>query len=368
MASNDWKKKNYNSSVKVSSSTIADLKAGKTFEGNVAKFKSGATSEQREAMNRFYGKSRVDTALGASVASVNKTYSASPGASYKGTASNNYTAPKGQQPTTSSSNKGVGNGTVGKFVKNELLGVDDFKSVAKNIKSGNWGKAAKSLGTGAFEAGSTVAAIGASAFTGGAVGAGYVAAKSAQVAGRQVVKQAVKSGGKHAAQATVKTVASKATVAAGKGSVKAAKTVLTGSAGSGAKVVAKVAVKAPGALLRGTVKAGKAANQARKTPPSMVGKIGPANAKAASATAKSKEATSAYKAIRTASAGKPVKGMNTAYDTMKAAGTSGAKARSAATALRKEAVKKAAKGKAVRRGVRRGLIYPTIIVKSNEKK
>lgn len=89
----DWKAANYSPAIKVSESTIQGLRAGKTFEGNVAKFKTGATAEQREAMNRFYGKSRVDTALGSPVAAVNKTYT-SPGSAFKGVSSTNYTSPK----------------------------------------------------------------------------------------------------------------------------------------------------------------------------------------------------------------------------------------------------------------------------------
>lgn len=55
---------------------------------------------------------------------------------------------------------------VGKFIKNELLGVDDFKRVGKYIKSGEYGKAAKSAGAGVFELGSsalTVTGVGAAA-------------------------------------------------------------------------------------------------------------------------------------------------------------------------------------------------------------
>jgi hypothetical protein len=96
----DWKAANYSSAIKVSESTIQGLRAGKTFEGNVAKFKTGATAEQREAMNRFYGKSRVDTALGSPVAAVNKTYT-SPGPAFKGVSSTNYTSPKSVTPPKS---------------------------------------------------------------------------------------------------------------------------------------------------------------------------------------------------------------------------------------------------------------------------
>jgi len=55
--------------------------------------------------------------------------------------------------------KGKGGGGVSKFIKNELLGVDDFKRVGKYIKSGEYGKAAKSAGAGVFELGSSAATV-----------------------------------------------------------------------------------------------------------------------------------------------------------------------------------------------------------------
>ncbi len=44
----------------------------------------------------------------------------------------------------------------GSFVANEFLGVDDFRRAYGAARSGDWGKAAKSLGTGLFELGTTV--------------------------------------------------------------------------------------------------------------------------------------------------------------------------------------------------------------------
>jgi len=77
---------------------------------------------------------------------------------------------------------------VGKFIKNELLGVDDFKRVGKYVKSGDYGKAAKSLGAGVFELGSsaaTLSGVGAAAKGAQAVKtirAGAAAAKGAKAA------------------------------------------------------------------------------------------------------------------------------------------------------------------------------------------
>jgi hypothetical protein len=74
--------------------------------------------------------------------------------------------------------------SAGHFVTDELLGVDDFKSAYNHAKKGEWGAAAKSVGTGAFELGTTVAAP----FTGGA----SLAAKGAVVAGKVAAKEGVK--------------------------------------------------------------------------------------------------------------------------------------------------------------------------------
>ena len=77
---------------------------------------------------------------------------------------------------------------VGKFIKNELLGVDDFKRVGKYVKSGDYGKAAKSLGAGVFELGSSAATLtGVGAAARGAqavktIRAGAAAAKAAEAA------------------------------------------------------------------------------------------------------------------------------------------------------------------------------------------
>ena len=96
--------------------------------------------------------------------------------------------------------------SAGHFVTDELLGVDDFKSAYSHAKKGEWGAAAKSVGTGAFELGTTVAAPftgGASLAAKGAVVAGKVAAKEgAKVA----VQQGAKELGKVAVEQGAKTV------------------------------------------------------------------------------------------------------------------------------------------------------------------
>lgn len=59
MSSQEWKKKNYNTKIRVSESTVAQLRKG-TKASNIAKAnKPGASAEYREAVRRFYGKSTV---------------------------------------------------------------------------------------------------------------------------------------------------------------------------------------------------------------------------------------------------------------------------------------------------------------------
>ena len=91
--------------------------------------------------------------------------------------------------SSTSSKKGrSGGGKVYDFARNELLGVDDFGRVGKNLRKGNYGKAAKSAGAGVLELGTTALSL-------FGIGAGIkgatVAAKAAKVAkGAKAVKGA----------------------------------------------------------------------------------------------------------------------------------------------------------------------------------
>ena len=96
---------------------------------------------------------------------------------------------------------------VGKFIKNELLGVDDFKRVGKYIKSGEYGKAAKSAGAGVFELGSSALTV---TGVGGAAKAASAAAKGASVASK--ASKAAKTA-KTAAAASRSSKATKAAAA-----------------------------------------------------------------------------------------------------------------------------------------------------------
>lgn len=346
MVAKDWKKKNYNTSVKVSEATIQGLRDGKTFEGNVAKFKSGATAEQREAMNRFYGKNRVGAALGDGVAKDFKSYPSNsynvpnkttnnPGPGYKGAGSTNYKAPKAKGPTMGSVGKNVGT-----FVQNELLGVDDFKRTVKYAKEGNIKGTVKSGAAGAAELGLTAATLVGSAFTGGAVGGAVWGAKAATVA----AKQAAKQGAKTAAKSTAKGATGTAK--------KVVKTAVTGSPVKGTVKGVKAAAKAP-----------KAGYKAVKGAGNVFVAVTPAAKTAAAATKTSKAATTAYKAKKAEAGGKAAKGMGASYDAMKVSGKAASQARSTLK-------KKVAKGKLVRKGARRGQMvhYATATMSRDGKK
>lgn len=350
MVAKDWKKKNYNTSVKVSEATIQGLRDGKTFEGNVAKFKSGATAEQREAMNRFYGKNRVGAALGEGVSTVNKTYPANsynvpnkttnnPGPGYKGAGVSGYKAPKAKGPTMGSVGKNVGT-----FVQNELLGVDDFKRTVKYAKEGNIKGTVKSGAAGAAELGLTAATLVGSAFTGGAVGGAVWGAKAATVAAKQAAKQGAKQGAKTAAKSTAKGATGTAK--------KVVKTAATGSPVKGTVKGVKAAAKAP-----------KAGYKAVKGAGNVFVAVTPAAKTAAAATKTSKAATAAYKAKKAEAGGKAAKGMGASYDAMKVSGKAASQARSTLK-------KKVAKGKLVRKGARRGQMvhYGAATMTRDEKK
>ena len=97
--------------------------------------------------------------------------------------------PSSSSSSSTSSKKGrSGGGKVYDFARNELLGVDDFGRVGKNLRKGNYGKAAKSAAAGAFELGTTALSV-------FGIGAGIkgatTAAKAAKVAkGAKAVKGA----------------------------------------------------------------------------------------------------------------------------------------------------------------------------------
>ena len=57
-----WKKDNFSSSVKVTAADLAKLRAEKTPEKAIAKYKNDP--KMREALNRFYGKARVGSVTG----------------------------------------------------------------------------------------------------------------------------------------------------------------------------------------------------------------------------------------------------------------------------------------------------------------
>lgn len=108
-----------------------------------------------------------------------------------------------------------GENRVGKFIKNELLGVDDFKRVGKYLKSGDYGKAAKSLGAGAFELGTsalTLTGVGAAAKGASAAAKGASVAAKATKAAKAAKTAAAASRASKATKALALTKATKARV------------------------------------------------------------------------------------------------------------------------------------------------------------
>jgi hypothetical protein len=140
-------------------------------------------------------------------------------------------------------NGALGGGAVGDFVKNELLGLDDFGNVIKHAKDGNVGAAVKSGLAGVGEIGLTAASIVAGLFSGGAGAVGVQAAKMAAVQGvkqgaKQVAKKTVEKGAGKVAMAAAVPAAAKVASAVGK----------VGKAGKVSKIIKGVA-KAGGAYL-----------------------------------------------------------------------------------------------------------------------
>ena len=372
MPSKDFKKKNFDTSVRVSEQSIQKLRSGKTFENNIANAKkSGVSAQDREALNRFYGKSRVSSALGTGASTtsnnamtgikasnVGPAYNASMqnytkpgsikgvGSSFKGVSTSGYKAPRTATPNRSGMNKAASG--AGNFVKNELLGVDDFSKLRGQMKNRQFKNMAKSIGEGSFELGTTVGAVLAAIPTGGASLAGKAALVAAKQGAKTGTKKIAKDAIKASAKESAKTVVSKTGKVYAEASVKKA---TVGTVKGGYKV-AKGTVKAPvkgykGA--KGAYKSAKSTLEAERYAKSSAG-LGEARAMAAAAAAKKVTATAtgagkaAKKATATASkmtaAGKgtrPVKGTAAA---VKSAASSAA-ARDAANAAARKANKSA---------------------------
>jgi len=87
---------------------------------------------------------------------------------------------------------------VGRFVANEMLGVDDAKRAVNKARKGDFKGALKSAATAAFEAGTTATGIGIGAKVGGKIGltAGKAAARStSKKVGKEVLKSSNKARG-----------------------------------------------------------------------------------------------------------------------------------------------------------------------------
>ena len=93
------------------------------------------------------------------------------------------------------------------YIRDEMLGFDDFGRVASKSRSGNFLGAAKSAATGVGELGLTAASVAAGFFSGGT---GAVAIQGAKMGAKEAVKAGVKEATKTAVKTTAATAASKA--------------------------------------------------------------------------------------------------------------------------------------------------------------
>jgi hypothetical protein len=118
------------------------------------------------------------------------------------------------KPDPKAKKKKLSAGTVGKqiasgtknYIRDEMLGFDDFGRVADKAKSGDVLGAAKSGLTGVGELGLTAASVVAGFFTGGT---GAVGIQAAKMGAKQAVKTGVKEATKKTATTTAATAASK---------------------------------------------------------------------------------------------------------------------------------------------------------------
>lgn len=120
-----WRKANFNSSTKVTTAQLNKLRAEKTPAQAIAKYKNDPA--MREALNRFYGKSRVGTAAGSGTGTGKSTGSENSG---PGSSSSTRGGPgaKPRQPrssTTTPKNKSVGDSFYGSKLK-KLTTPSDF--------------------------------------------------------------------------------------------------------------------------------------------------------------------------------------------------------------------------------------------------
>ena len=111
-------------------------------------------------------KKRVSTSGSSSVSSPPSTSGSKPvdkgrsaTSNMKGVSGYKAGSTKSSSISTDSKKGRSGKGKVYDFARNELLGVDDFGRAGKNLRKGNYGKAAKSAGAGVLELGSTALSI-----------------------------------------------------------------------------------------------------------------------------------------------------------------------------------------------------------------
>jgi len=295
-------------------------------------------------------------------------------------------APKVRTGSASVGSKGssIGN-KIGNFVKNELLGVDDFNRMNSAIGQHHWRDALKSGATGGLELGSTVASVGGAAFSGG-TSLSIIGGKVAQMGAKQVVKAGVKAAAKQGVKDVAKTVTKRT---AGSVTKSVIKTAATGSLKTGAKNVGRVAVKPVTVTGRKVVigagkvaergLAGAAKRTAAKPINVAVRRAATSTAKAEGAINTQKAATASLKTLKAGAKGKrPVKGTaaatraqtaakNTASEASRVSRSANARVSNLQKAAQSKAVNTAARKKIIKKGARR-LQYAHVTVASNSRK
>jgi hypothetical protein len=148
---------------------VAELeKAGKPVSAEKRKqlrekFNSGNVSRRGFAAPKKRASSSSSSSSSSSVISGTPSSPSSKGRSatsnMKGVSGYKSGSTKSSSMSADSKKSRSGKGKVYDYARNELLGVDDFSRVGKNLKKGNYGKAAKSAGAGLLELGTTAASI-----------------------------------------------------------------------------------------------------------------------------------------------------------------------------------------------------------------
>ena len=189
---------------------------------------------------------------------------------------------------------------VGKFVTDELLGVDDIKRAVSKAKQGDVKGALKSAGAAAFEIGTTATAVGKGGMIAAKVGAKTVAKKTVEKTSTDI--------GQAAGRKVAETLKPAKISTEGKTFTKKVEGKATTTGKSGSKSTAPDAKTVSGTTPKPTVKevAGRMAADAKKRTNAIVSTASSAKAGSAPIVKKALEETSAKKLAQGVIAGKAI--------------------------------------------------------------